>query len=177
MEKKGMPPEQIAEALRQAMADPVQAQAMTQQVGMENVPSQMNMDITIEPVPDVANLAAEQFQGLVELARAGVQLPPKAYVKASNLRNKSEILEEMDSAENPQAQQAQAEAAAAQMKELVAKIDKLVAETEKIRAETAKVATEADMMAMPLGQIQLPQIANGGPQPMPNAMTNESFPT
>ncbi len=169
MEKKGMPPEEIAEALKQAMADPMQAQLMTQQVGMENVPAQMAMDITIEEVPDVANLAAEQFQGLVELARAGVQLPPKAYVKASNLRNKTEILEEMDSAENPQAQQQAAEAAAAQMQELMAKIDKLVAETEKIRAEAAKTATEADMLAMPLGSITMPQIANGGPpSPQPN---------
>jgi hypothetical protein len=172
MEKKGIPPDQIAEALKQAMADPMRAQAMTQQVGMENVPAQMHMDITIEEVPDVANLAAEQFQGLVELARAGVQLPPKAYVKASNLRNKSEILEEMESADNPAAQQQQAEAAAAQMQEMIAKIDKLVAETEKIRAEAAKTATEADMMAMPLNQITMPQIMPAGgppmaPQPMP----------
>jgi hypothetical protein len=169
MEKKGIPPEEIAAVLKEQMADPMRAQALTQQVGMENVPAHMSMDITIEEVPDVANLAAEQFQGLVELARAGVQLPPKAYVKASNLRNKTEILEEMESAENPAAQQAQAEAAAAQMKELMAKIDKLVAETEKIRAEAAKTATEADMMAMPLGSINMPQIVNGGPpQPMPN---------
>jgi hypothetical protein len=170
MEKKGIPPDQIAEALKQAMADPMQAQAMTQQVGMENVPAQMHMDITIEEVPDVANLAAEQFQGLVELARAGVQLPPKAYVKASNLRNKSEILEEMEASENPQAQQQQAEAAAMQMKELMAKVAKLEAETEKLLAEAAKTATEADMMAMPLGQVLMPQIVNGGgpmPQPMP----------
>lgn len=165
MEKKGMPPDQIAAALQQMMQDPMQAQQLAQQAGVENVPAQMHMDIILEEVPDTANLAAEQFQGLVELARAGVQLPPKAYVKASNLRNKTEILEEMDSAENPQAQQAQAEAAAAQMKELMAKIDKLVAETEKIRAEASKTATEADMMAAPLGQIAMPQmIGPGGPQ-------------
>jgi len=169
MEKKGIPPEEIAAVLKEQMADPVRGQALTQQVGMENVPAEMAMDITIEEVPDVANLAAEQFQGLVELARAGVQLPPKAYVKASNLRNKSEILEEMESAENPAAIQAQMQAQQMQMQEMQAKIDKLLAETDKIRAEAAKTATEADMLAMPMGSIQLPQIANGGPpQPMPN---------
>lgn len=175
MEKKGLPPDQIKAAIEQAMADPMQAEAMTQQVGTENVPAHMSMDITIEEVPDVANLAAEQFQGLVELARAGVQLPPKAYVKASNLRNKTEILEEMDAANNPQAQQQAAEAAAAQMRELMAKVAKLEAETQKILAEAAKTSTEADMMAAPLGLITLPQIVDGqaGPPMPPQSMPSD----
>lgn len=167
MEKQGVPPQEIAAAIQQMMADPMQAAELSQQVGVENVPSQMAMDITIEEVPDVANLAAEQFQGLVELARAGVQLPPKAYVKASNLRNKSEIIEEMDSANNPQAQQAAMEQAMLEMRELAAKVEKLAAETEKIRAEAAKTAMEADTLAMPLGTINMPQIVNGGGAPQP----------
>jgi hypothetical protein len=138
LEKKGLPPDQIRAAIEQAMADPIQAQALTQQVGTENVPSQMWMDITIEEVPDVANLAAEQFDGLIKLAQAGVVLPPKAYIKASNLRNKSEILEELDAQTNDPAAQEQAQKAA-QIQEATA-----LKELEKLDAEIAKLRTDAE---------------------------------
>lgn len=172
MEKKGVSPDQIAQALQQAMSDPMQAQALSQVVGQENVPSQMHMDIILEEVPDTANLAAEQFQGLVELARAGVQLPPKAYVKASNLRNKQEILEEMDAGNSPEAQQTQAAQMQAQMQaqmeKLMAEIEEIKAKAMKAEAEAHKTLTETDMMQAPLGVIQAPQIINGTqPQELP----------
>lgn len=164
LEKKGLPQDQIAQLLEEQMADPMQAQQLSQVVGKENVPSEMHMDITIEEVPDVANLAAEQFQGLIELTRAGVVLPPKAYVKASNLRNKQEILDEMEKAEqkpNPQAEQMQMEAAMAQLAELRAKVAKL-------EAETIKTLVEADMAAQPQNQITRPEIVDGGSPPQVN---------
>jgi len=166
MEKKGIPPQEIAAQLQAMMQDPVQAQQLAMIAGRENVPAEMHMDIILEEVPDTANLAAEQFQGLVELARAGVQLPPKAYIKASNLRNKSEIIEEMDSAQNPQALQAQMEAQQLQMAEMQAKIEKLVAETQKL-------LVEADMLANPVNQITVPAIVEAGGQPPPQVANGQ----
>lgn len=169
LEKKGLPPEEIVAAIEQAMRDPVQGPMMAQVAAVENVPSEMHMDITIEEVPDVANLAAEQFSGLIELAKTGVVLPPKAYVKASNLRNKQEILDEMEKAEqkpNPQAEALQMEGVMAQLREVNAKIAKL-------EAETIKTLVEADMASQPMNQITRPQIVDGSPQPMPQGQPQQ----
>ncbi len=172
LEKKGLPPEEIVAAIEQAMQDPVQGPMMSEVATIENVPSEMHMDITIEEVPDVANLAAEQFSGLIDLANAGVVLPPKAYVKASNLRNKQEILDEMEKAEakpDPQAMQMQMESAMAQLRELNAKIAKL-------EAETIKTLVEADMASQPMNQITTPQIvSNGAAQPQQPAPQQMGF--
>ena len=172
LEKKGLPPEEIAAQLEQAMQDPIMAEQLQQQVGIENVPAEMDMDISIEAVPDVANLAAEQFQGLIELAKVGVVLPPKAYVKASNLRNKQDVLDEMEQSEakpDPQAMQMQMEAAMAQLREMNAKIAKL-------EAETIKTLVEADMASQPMNQITTPQIvSNGAVQPQKPAPQQVGF--
>ena len=169
LEKKGLPPDQIAQLLEQEMADPMKAEMLSQVVGKENTPTDMHMDISIEEVPDVANLAAEQFQGLIELTKAGVVLPPKAYIKASNLRNKQEVLDEMEAAEqkpDPQAAALQMEGAMAQLAELKAKVAKL-------EAETIKTLVEADMASQPMNQITRPQIVDGSPQPMPNGQPQQ----
>ncbi|MBX9659070.1 MAG: hypothetical protein K2X00_10920 [Nitrospiraceae bacterium] len=172
LEKKGLPPEEIAAQLEQAMQDPIMAEQLQQHVGIENVPAEMDMDISIEAVPDVANLAAEQFQGLIELAKVGVVMPPKAYIKASNLRNKQDVLDEMEKMEqkpDPQAMQMQMEAAMAQLRELNAKIAKL-------EAETIKTLVEADMASQPMNQITTPQIvSNGAAQPQQPAPQQAGF--
>ena len=84
-EKQGVPPEQVQAMMGQVEADPVQAQMLDQVVRIENVPAEMGMDITIENVPDVANMLDEQFQALTKLAPA-VTFPPEIYIKASSLR-------------------------------------------------------------------------------------------
>jgi hypothetical protein len=124
------------------MADPMKAQQLAQVVEQENVPSQMMMDVTIEEVPDVANLAAEQFDGLIKLAQAGVVLPPKAYIKASNLRNKSEILDEMDGANDPAAQEQQAKVAQIEEATAMKQLEKLDAEIAKLKADAAAAAQQ-----------------------------------
>lgn len=74
-------------------------------LGYDNRLAEMHVDIEIDAVPDTANLAAEQFQSLVDLARAGVQIPPKALILASSLPEKREILEALE-APNPMAEAA-----------------------------------------------------------------------
>jgi hypothetical protein len=72
-----------------------QSPAMAQVVGVKNAVAEMDVDITVEAGPSTASLQIEQFQGLVELAKAGIPIPPTALIKASSIRNKDAILKEM----------------------------------------------------------------------------------
>lgn len=167
--ERGAAPEEAHLMLQQAMQDPFKAQELQQVVRMENVPADMHMDITLEEVPDVANLAAEQFTGLVDLARAGVTFPPKTYIKASSLRNKQELIAELeDSQANPQAEAMQQAGAQAQLQ-------KLMAEIENLKAKTAETLVKADVAAAPLNQITIPAQGDASGQ-MPQAMTQEPQP-
>lgn len=168
-EKQGVPIEQAQAVMAQVEADPVGSQMLNQVVRRENVPAEMGMDITIEQVPDVANMMDEQFQALTKLAPA-VTFPPEVYIKASTLRNKRELLEELKKAQggNPEVAAMQAERAKLEIEEFKAKIEKL-------RAETIATLAKADQTDAQTGSIVNPQIidANGAqaqpaqPQPAP----------
>ena len=157
-EKQGVPPEQAQAVMAQAEADPMQAQMLDQVVRVENVPAEMWMDITVEQVPDVANMMDEQFQALTKLAPA-VVFTPEIYIKASSLRNKRELLEELKSAQggNPEVVQMQAQRAALE-------IEKFKAEIEKIKAETISTLAKADQTDAQTGSIVNPQIIGPGAQ-------------
>lgn len=161
LEAQGMPPEEIKAFIEAQMSDPMQAQILQQPVRMENVPSQMHMDITIEEVMDVANIAQEQFNGLIDLARAGVTFPPDFYIEASSLRNKAQLLEKLQGQGQPDPAQQQAAQVEA---------EKTLSEIRKNDATTHKTLVEADMLQQPMGQITLPAIGQPGgagqpPQP------------
>lgn len=87
----------------QAKNDP----QMQQQVGVRNNIAELDVDIMLDDVPASASLQAEQFETLAGLAKNGLQIPPKAIIKASSLRNKEEILKEMQGGSeiSPQLQQ------------------------------------------------------------------------
>lgn len=163
LEQQGMPPEEIAARLKAMSEDPMMGPQLEQVVRVENQPTQMFMDITIEEVPDTANVQMEQFDALVKLAPA-VTFPPQVYLKASSLRNKKELLDELNGGQDPMAAQIQAKAAELQMAEQEAKVQKLLAETRKINVE-------ADMAQTPLGIINEPAIA-----PADQGMSTESAP-
>lgn len=61
-----------------------------------NVISDLDVDIVIEEGPDISSLQGEQFETLANLAQAGLPIPPKAIIQASSLRNKDQILDEME---------------------------------------------------------------------------------
>jgi hypothetical protein len=151
LEKEGMPPEEIAQRLKMMAADPMVGPQLEQVARVENQPTQMYMDVTIEEVPDTANVQMEQFDALVKLAPA-VTFPPQVYLKASSLRNKKELLDELNGGQDPMAAQMQAKAGQLQLAEQEAKVQKLLAETRKINVE-------ADMAQTPLGIINEPAIA------------------
>lgn len=61
-----------------------------------NVIADLDVDIVIEEGPDISSLQGEQFETLAALAQAGLPIPPKAIIQASSLRNKDQILDEME---------------------------------------------------------------------------------
>lgn len=65
---------------------------------LQNAVAEIDVDIVIDAQPEYATLRAEQFETLAKLAQAGVPIPPKAIVEASDLRDKRKIIEAMDQA-------------------------------------------------------------------------------
>ena len=94
--KEGVPePEARAKLDEMLQSDPQAAQQLQQVIRIANVPADMSLDITIEEVPDTSNMQEEQFAALTGMAPA-VVFPPKVYIKASNLRNKEKLIEELE---------------------------------------------------------------------------------
>ena len=161
LEQQGASPEEIQQFIGQVEADPAQAMRLQQVVRTENVLADMDMDIILEEVPDVANVAEEQFQALVQLAPA-VTFPPEIYLEASSLRNKKQLIEKIKAPEPDPVQQ---ELQAGQIDRAIRREE---AEIEKIKADTLAALTKADQTDAQTGQIVRPQVIDGGQQmPMP----------
>lgn len=64
-------------------------------LGYQNPIAEMDVDITIDAVPDTATLAMEQFETMADLARAGVPIPPQVLIMASSLPDKAKLMEMM----------------------------------------------------------------------------------
>lgn len=122
-------------------------------LGYENALAEMNVDIEIDTVPDTANLAAEQFQALVDLARSGVQLPPKALIMASSLPDKRKVLEELEQPDPMAQMQAQMAQMAAQleMMQKQADIRKTDSETQENLAQAAAIGGKLQLEAVKVG--------------------------
>jgi hypothetical protein len=69
-------------------------------LGYENNIAELDVDIILDSVPDTANLQAEQFQMLTELANTGAlgPNPGPLLLQASTLPNKREIMEKLEAA-------------------------------------------------------------------------------
>jgi hypothetical protein len=122
--------------------DPVMAQMamqrnpeMAQKIsGIVGNLAQLDCDIIIDEAPDSLTPALEQWQSLVELGKAGVQFPPKVYIKAApNLKNKKAILDELEKQKPDPMQQAG----------IKLELEGKQAENEKTKAETVKTIAEA----------------------------------
>jgi len=90
-----MPPEQAQQVAQRMQLQPDDPR-LQEVLRVDNDISGLDVDIVIEETPDTATIQSEQFQMLVELAQAGVGIPPKALVQASSIRNKDAILDEME---------------------------------------------------------------------------------
>lgn len=94
-------------AAQQYGMSPQDPALLKEPVAIENDVSGLDVDIVIEEGPDLATLQGEQFEQLAQLASSGIPIPPKALIMASSLRNKDQILDEMEAGKQlpPQVQQ------------------------------------------------------------------------
>lgn len=133
-----MPPEQRAAVMQQQQIGPGDPR-LQQVVETKNPVAEIDVDILIEEGPDVVTLQSEQFEQLTQLAQAGIPISPKTLLKASSLRNKDALIEQMEAEEEQQAQaQQQAQETAQQMAGA-----KLQADIGKTQAETADKTASA----------------------------------
>lgn len=128
--------------------------------GMAGSVAELDCDIIINEAPDGLTPQLEQFQALVELKKYDVnnEIPFRSIVAAApNLKNKEQILSEMDKAKapNPQAQQMQQVAQELQVRGAVAKVADTEAAAELKRANAMKAQREA--MAPTEGPAPMPE--------------------
>ncbi len=128
--------------------DPRQIDPATGQpkVLMQGALADLDVDIVMDQAPDSAAIQQEQFQMLVDMKKVDPTIPTTAIIAASQLRNKKQILDEMNGANNPEAQQAKQAEMMIAMKDATAKIDKLISETEKNRATAEKTRVETALL-------------------------------
>lgn len=140
------------------MQNPELAQKVKGVIG--NV-AELDCDIIIDESP--LSPQTDQWESLIQLKQAGVQIPDKALIRAMpNFSGKQSMLKEMEKP-NPQAQMAQQ----LQIAEVKTGVDKTVAETQKIIAETQQIGVGEDPRGPMLeaqvrqteGQIKLASIA------------------
>lgn len=144
--------------------DPQVVQSLLGQVvDVENNVAELDVDVVLDEGGDTVVLQQEQYDGLMELAKAGMQIPPEALIEASSLRNKRRVLELLkggggDPQQQQAAQQAQAQAqqmaqagAQLEMQKTAAEVAKTQAQTQQIKADTAmapvKMRVEVDRAA------------------------------
>jgi len=147
------------------------AQAIDPQTGMpmlvpqvENDIAEMDLDIVIDDVPDHVTLQQETFEQLARMAEMGIPIPPEMIVKASALRDKDELLRQIEEQRQRvmqmqmtqaqresqiEAMKAQASAQkdmagaakdAAEVTKIRSEVAENVADTQKTRVETARLA-------------------------------------
>jgi hypothetical protein len=158
--------EMLAKRIKQSgeQVDPAEMQAlaadpqMQQIVGRENIPAEMDVDIILDEVPDFAALQSEQFATLAELAKAGMPIPPTAIIRASSLRDKEQVLNEMrgetEDGQSPQLVQAQGmiQQVGAALQESQAKIGELEGQVSAMKGDLSVKAAEIDLKR---GELQL----------------------
>lgn len=129
---------------------------LEQVIGYDNDIGGLDVDITIEEGPDVANIQAEQFQMLTQLAQSGVPFPPAVLIEASSLRNKDKLIEMME--QSQQAQQGQQQQAAQiGQQQAAANIEKTQAQAAESRAKAMKAMSEAQNPQQPQSAPSAPQ--------------------
>lgn len=138
-------------------------------LGYENAIAELDVDITIDATPDTANVQAEQFQMLAELAK--VYGPQEVtfddLLEVSAMPNKRALMEKRKARQEEAAQmQQQNPAAMLQMQGAQAEVAKTVAEAENKQADTMLKQVEArnEMLRPQLEALNAVQMM-GAPMP------------
>ena len=91
-QEQGLPPEQLQMLQQRIAQDPMANEV----VNTQNDVAELDVDIVIDDAPDSITVQEQEFTMLGEMVKSGIPIPPKAIVKASNLKDKEEILKEME---------------------------------------------------------------------------------
>lgn len=128
-------------------------------LGYENALAELDVDITLDVVPDTAALADEQFQTLAELAKlyGPQEVPFDDLLEVSSLPDKRKLIEkrkeraEQMQAQGQQAQQLQMAGAVAEIRETESKaaLNEAKAQTELVKPELEAVKTGFQMASRP----------------------------
>lgn len=111
-------------------------------VEVRNPVAELEVDIIIEQSPDIINIQQEQFSELAKIAQGRPDLVPfSTLLKLSSLRNKDELIKEIEERQNA-AQQAQQQAAEVESAETQADIEATQAKSAKTKAETTETVID-----------------------------------
>jgi len=108
--------------------------------------AQLDVDIIVDMTPEYASLQIEQFQQIIELAKTGlVQFPPQIIIQASQLHNKSQIMQMFNDPAQQQEMQQQKQMA---MEAAMAAIEEKKASAQLKQAQAQKTMVEAQTPQM-----------------------------
>jgi len=113
-----------------------------QVIAVENSVAEVDVDIIIEDAPDVVNLQSEQFEVLARLAERSPEIDIIDIIKASSLRNKDQIIENIESRRKQQVQPPPPEVIQLQQRKQMAEISKDEAQASKYQAEADQTHIE-----------------------------------
>lgn len=145
-------------ALEQHMAQMLMQHPAMQEVITTNQVAKMGIDIVLDAAPDTAVVEQEEFENISNVAGTILQTKPemapkvgKMLLKASQLRNKRELLEEWDKGPTPEEQQQAAQAQQMQMAQMQLQVKLAETQLQLTQAQTqltlAKAQAEQSRMA------------------------------
>lgn len=168
-----MQPQPVMGPDGQPQVDPNTGQPVMQPqpvlIGFDNRIADMDMDIVVDTVPDTANLAAEQFATLSQLAQAyGPEAVPfEDLVELSSLPDKRKWRERrearMKEQQNPQVMQMQMQAAQLDMEEKEAKVQETQTKAQLNLANATKAEADVVKQAADMRQQAINAAGLGSP--------------
>lgn len=148
-DKTGEPVEEVRKKYKKELAQVTAQQPhLAQVVETKNQVAELDVDIIIDEAPNVINFQNEQFMTIAKIAERRNDIPTNLIIKMSSLRNKDQILDEMNGNEQQQQQQAQAQQEAQQIeaRRVGAETSREEAEAEKARQSAIQTSIENQIM-------------------------------
>ncbi len=129
---------QLIEGGKPAFVNPMTGEKV---LGYENSLAELDVDITLDTTPDVANLQAEQFALMTDLAKmyGPEEIPFEDLLEVSTMPNKRKVIEKRK-ARSEEAQQGQQQSPQMQMQ-----MEGAMTELEKLKAEVAKIKADTEL--------------------------------
>ena len=152
MRENGATDQDIEEIQQRVQSNPVFAYEAQQVAQIDNNVEEIDVDIMIETGPDTATLQSEQFEQLASLApslaQAGQPIPAKVIIRASQLRNKEDLIKEMEGGGQkeltPQEEQAAQQQQQIQQQQIELAVQEALAKIEKEKSIAAKNFASAE---------------------------------